>query len=123
MLTRELHSYATQRANPRHGAGKASLDIHALLMIAALAFLLHDDDPFRHFSSGFTAALFKHRVYPAVIPEMSEAKLLESSVYLSRWIPDAPLAVWNDDLPGSTANAVIPTADKVLALAIYYHEQ
>jgi hypothetical protein len=48
MLTRELHSYATQRANPRHGAGKASLDIHALLMIAALAFLLHDDDPFGH---------------------------------------------------------------------------
>lgn len=40
---RELHIHASQQARSRYGAGIASVDIHAWLLSAALAFLLRDD--------------------------------------------------------------------------------
>ncbi len=43
VIRRELHAYATQRANPRRGSGVASVDIHAWLLTFAMAFLLRDD--------------------------------------------------------------------------------
>lgn len=40
---RALRLYATQRTRRRFGSGMASVDIHAWLLILALAFLLRDD--------------------------------------------------------------------------------
>jgi hypothetical protein len=72
MLTRELHSYATQRANPRHGAGMASLDIHAWLMTAALVFLLHDEQPFRFVGLGQPTA------HPHVTPASEPGSIVNA---------------------------------------------